>query len=133
MRRLELLCLAACCIGFSGCQKQAEVGPDDASYFEETAKQQAKVAEEAAVLLLRSTAPSPAVDEALVAISEYEDKRMRLEETIKVADGSLHIGLQKRYPKLGLVVHHYDQKFTHASKIPSEKGKANKSLQATSQ
>ena len=128
MRKIELFCLAACCIGFSACQKQAEVGPNDASYFEETAKQQAKVADEAAALLLRSTTPSPAVDEALVAISEYEDKTMRLEETIKVADGSLHVGVQQRYPELGLLVHHYDQKFTHASRIPGDKGKANQAM-----
>lgn len=128
MRKTELLCLAACCFGFSACQKQAEVGPNDASYFEATAKQQAKVADEAAALLLRSTTPSPAVDEALVAISEYEDKTMRIERTIKVADGSLHIGLQKRYPQLGIVVNHYDQKFTHASRIPSEKRKANQAM-----
>ena len=44
MRTIELLCLAACCFGFSACQKQVEVAPNDASYFEETAKQQAKVA-----------------------------------------------------------------------------------------
>jgi endo-1,4-beta-D-glucanase Y len=43
MRIIELLCLAACCFGLSACQKQVEVSPNDASYFEETAKQQAKV------------------------------------------------------------------------------------------
>jgi hypothetical protein len=125
--RIALLCIVTCC-GLSACQKKAEVGPNDAVYFEEMAKQQAKLADDAAALLLRSTTPSPAVDQALVAISEYEDKTMRLEKTIKVADGSLHIGLQKRYPKLGIVVHHYDQKFTHASRIPSEKGKAIKAI-----
>jgi PBP1b-binding outer membrane lipoprotein LpoB len=75
-------------------------------------------ATEAAALLLRSTAPSPEVDEALALISEYEDKSMRLVETIKEADGSLHVELEHRYPQLGMLVYHYDQKFTHASTIP---------------
>jgi hypothetical protein len=44
MRTIELLCVAACCLGLSACQKQVEVVPNDASYFEETAKHQAKVA-----------------------------------------------------------------------------------------
>lgn len=43
MRRSVLLCLAVCCCGLSACQKQVEIGPNDASYFEETAKQQAKL------------------------------------------------------------------------------------------
>jgi hypothetical protein len=73
-------------------------------------------ATEAAALLIKSTGPGPEVDQALTLISVYEDKSMRLEKTIKVEDGSLHIGLQQSFPKLGIVVHHYDQKFTHASK-----------------
>lgn len=82
-------------------------------------------ATEAAALLLRSTTPSPAVDQSLGLISEYEDKSMRLEDTIKVADGSLHVSLEQRYPKLGILVYHYDQKFTHASRIPVTKETSN--------
>lgn len=78
-------------------------------------------ATEATELLLRSTEPSPEVDAALAIISEYEDKSMRLVETIKAADGSLHVEMEQRYPKLGILVYHYDQKFTHASKIPATK------------
>jgi hypothetical protein len=44
MNRFELLCIAACCFGLSACQKKAEVSPNDASYFEETARQQAELA-----------------------------------------------------------------------------------------
>jgi len=80
---------------------------------------------EAAALLIRSTGPGPEVDQALTLISVHEDRSMRFERTIKVEDGSLHIGLQQRYPKLGIVVHHYDQKFTHASRIPVMKETSN--------
>jgi hypothetical protein len=82
-------------------------------------------ASEATALLLESTDPSPAVDQALDLISEYEDKSMRLQDTIKVADGSLHISLEQRYPKLGILVYHYDQKFTRASRIPEKSETSN--------
>jgi hypothetical protein len=43
MKQIRLLCIAACCLGLSACQKEAEVNPNDASYFEGIAKQQAKI------------------------------------------------------------------------------------------
>lgn len=81
---------------------------------------------EAVVLLLRSRKPSSDVDQALAAISEYENKSMRLQETVEAADGSLHAELEQRFPALGLLVYHSDQKFTHASRIPTEDEASNK-------
>lgn len=43
MRNIGLLCIAACYVGLSSCQKKAEVGPNDVGYFREMAKQQAKL------------------------------------------------------------------------------------------